>query len=179
VERIGVYPGTFNPVTVAHLAIAEAAVAQHDLARLDLVLSEIPLVKHGAADLAPLTERVALLEQAVARWAWARVVVTTKRLIVDIARGYDLVVVGADKWAQILDPAFYGGDPTRRDAAVAALPAVTVARRGDLPVPSDRELVVPTWVGEVSATAVRAGRLDWRAHGGGAAPGDGPASHPG
>jgi hypothetical protein len=167
VDRIGVYPGTFNPVTVAHLAIAEAAVTQHELARLDLVLSEIPLVKHESADLAPLAERVALLEQAVAHWTWARVLVTSDRLIVNIARGYDLVVVGADKWAQILDPAFYDGDPARRDAAVAALPEVTVARRGDLAVPADRELIVPPWVGEVSATAVRAGRSDWHANGGG------------
>ena len=29
------YPGSFNPPTVAHLAIAEAAVQAHGLARVD------------------------------------------------------------------------------------------------------------------------------------------------
>jgi hypothetical protein len=160
--RRGVYPGTFNPVTVAHLAIAEAAREQHQLTTLDLVLSEVPLAKEAASDLAPLAERVAALEATVARWNWARVLVTPQQLIAEIAEGYDLVVVGADKWEQILDTAFYGGDPARRDEAVRSLPEVTVAPRGDLPVPADRRLEVPAWVSEVSASAVRAGRRDWR-----------------
>jgi hypothetical protein len=162
VGRLGVYPGTFNPVTVAHLAIAEAAVTQRALARLDFVLSSTPLVKHAMPDLAPLDERVALLEQALARWPWASVRVTDAQLIADIAAGYDLVVVGADKWAQILDPSFYENDAQRRDAAVAALPELAVAPRGDQPVPDEHRLEVPTWVSEVSASAVRAGRRDWR-----------------
>jgi nicotinic acid mononucleotide adenylyltransferase len=160
-QAIGVYPGTFNPVTVGHLAIMDAAWRQHRLQRLDLVLSEVPLVKHGGTDLAPLPERVALTQRAVADRPWATVRTTTDQLLTDIARGYDVVVMGADKWAQIHDVAFYGGDPAARDAAVAALPTLAIARRGDIAIPPHSELAVPDWVAEVSATAVRNGRHDW------------------
>ena len=160
---IGVFPGTFNPPTVGHLAVAEAAVAQFELERLDLVLSEAPLDKHGNGDLLPLAERVALVRSAVGARAWARVCTTAHQLIADIARGYDLVVMGADKWAQVCDPRYYDGDPAARDAALEALPQVAVAPRGDWPVPDDRRLDVAPWVAEVSATAVRAGRGEWHA----------------
>ena len=43
--RRGVYPGTFNPPTMAHLAIAEAARHQRGLARVDLALSRRPINK--------------------------------------------------------------------------------------------------------------------------------------
>jgi predicted RNA-binding protein with PIN domain len=57
------------------------------------------------------------------------VTTTDKQLIADIAAGYDAVVMGADKWAQVRDPAWYGGDASARDAALAALPRVLVAPR--------------------------------------------------
>ena len=40
--------------------------------------------------------------------------------------GYDVVIIGADKWAQVVDPAWYGGSVDARDAAVARLPRVLV-----------------------------------------------------
>ena len=40
---VGCYPGSFNPPTVAHLAVAEAAVAAAGLVRLDLVVSTVAL----------------------------------------------------------------------------------------------------------------------------------------
>ena len=159
---IGVFPGTFNPPTVGHLAIADAAVAQFGLVRLDLVLSEAPIDKHGTGDLLPLAERVALVREALAGRPWATVRTTHHQLIVDIASGYDLVVMGADKWAQVCDPRYYA-DTAARDAALAALPAVAVAPRGDWTVPEEHRLDVAPWVGEVSATAVRSGRHDWHA----------------
>jgi len=160
---IGVYPGTFNPPTVGHLAVADAAVSQFGLDRLDLVLSEAPLDKHGDGDLLPLAERVALVRTALGDRPWARVATTPHRLVADIARGYDLVVMGADKWAQVCDPRYYDDDPAARDAAIEALPPVAVAPRGGWPVPDDRRLDVAPWVGEVSATAVRSGRHEWHA----------------
>ena len=56
------------------------------------------------------------------------VVVTDAQLVADIARGYDVVVMGADKWAQVNDPAWYDS-PAARDAALAALPRVLVVPR--------------------------------------------------
>lgn len=37
--RLGVYPGSFHPLTIAHVAIIDAALQQLDLARLDLSIS--------------------------------------------------------------------------------------------------------------------------------------------
>ena len=161
--RVGVYPGSFNPVTVAHLAIAEAAVAQRRLDRLELVLSRVALAKEDDPTVAPLEARVEALEALRIDRPWLTVAITDAQLVADIAEGYDVVVLGADKWAQLHDPAFYGGDPAARDAALARLPEVAIAPRPPHPVPDDHVLHVPTWVAEVSATAVRAGRHDWRA----------------
>jgi hypothetical protein len=158
---IGVFPGTFNPVTVGHLAIAEAAWRQHRLERIDLVVNEQPLAKQGHPDLAPLTTRISWLEQSVASYPWAQVRVTTELLVVDIAAGYDVVILGADKWWQVHDPAFYSGDAEARDRAVARLPTPAIAPRNGLEVPARFRLDLPPWVQEVSATAVRSGRSDW------------------
>ena len=38
-------------------------------------------------------------------------VVTDRVHLADIAAGYDALVLGADKWAQVLDPAFYESVP--------------------------------------------------------------------
>jgi hypothetical protein len=163
---VGVYPGSFNPPTVAHLAIAEAAVRQCGLDRVDLALARRPLGK-DAADLAALDERRAVLEAVAASRPWLGVVVSEHRLVVDLARGYDVVVMGADKWAQVTDPAWYGDDPAARDRAVAALPRVAVAPRaatdlatGALP-PGAVVLDVHPDHHHVSATGVRQGRRDW------------------
>ena len=158
---IGVFPGTFNPITVGHLAIADAAHGALGLDRLDLVLSEAPLNKHDQPDLVPLAQRVAVVELALGDRPWATVRITPHQLIADIARGYDVVVLGADKWVQVNDPAFYGGDPATRDAAVASLPRCAIAPRHGHCVPAHLVLDVPEWVSEVSSTAVRHGRTDW------------------
>lgn len=165
-RRVGVYPGTFNPVTIAHLAIADAAVRQERLDHLDLVLSTEPIDKHGRDDLAPLDERIGTLELALGARPWARVTTSPHRLIAELARGYDVVVLGADKWAQVGDASYYDGDTQRRDEALAALPRCVVAPRAGFSVPEGMRLDVPEWVGEVSATAVRSGRREWHGLGG-------------
>jgi hypothetical protein len=70
--------------------------------------------------------------------------------------------MGADKWAQVLDPAWYGGSVAARDAAVARLPRVLVAPRAGV-YPTGVELLdVPAHLHEVSATRVRTGGApDW------------------
>ena len=99
---------------------------------------------------------------------------TEHSLLADIATGYEVVVMGADKWAQVLDPQWYGGIE-QRDVALRRLPRIALAPRppwpmpGDDPtadVPEDLDLMileVDERHGPVSATEVRAGRDDWRA----------------
>ena len=43
--RVGVFPGSFDPLTTAHLAIADAAIVACGLDRLDLVISRAALAK--------------------------------------------------------------------------------------------------------------------------------------
>jgi hypothetical protein len=153
---IAAYPGTFNPPTIAHLAIAEAAREACGLDRLDLVLSRDPLGKPGVRP--TVDERAAVLAAIAASRPWLGVLVTDHRLLVDIGAGYDVLVLGADKWAQVLDPAFYDS-LAHRDEALARLPHLAVARRGALAVP-DGCTVLDVDAHHVSSTAVRAGDID-------------------
>ena len=164
--RIGCYPGSFNPPTVAHLAVASAARASCGLDRVDLVVSRVALGKSAAA-VPSFEDRVAVLAAVVAsRSEWLGLVVSDAQLLVDLSAGYDVLVIGADKWAQVLDPAFYGGSPSRRDDAVASLPALAVAPRGGVVADglpgSAVVLDVPAFAADVSSTSVRSeGRADW------------------
>ena len=161
-RRLGVYPGSFNPPTIGHLAIAEAALRQRGLDRVDFVVSRVALGKELVGRPA-FDDRIAVLEASVADIDGLEVAVTDRQLLVDIARGYDVVVMGADKWAQVLDPAFYGDSAHDRDRAVAALVQLelAIAPRAPFEVPSGTELVVAAEVGTVSSTGARQGRLEW------------------
>lgn len=154
--NVGCYPGSFDPPTIAHLAVAEAAVRQAGLDRVDLVLARRTLGKDHL-DAASVERRRAPLLALAADRPWLGVAVTDAPLIVDQAEGYDAVVMGADKWAQVVDPAWYGGSVAARDAAVARLPRVLVApRAGDRPAGVEL-LDLPDHLADVSATAVRDG----------------------
>lgn len=154
-SRLGAYPGTFDPPTVAHLAIADAAWNQCELDRVDLVLNRRPL---GKQDVRPLAIRVAMLEAVAATRPWLSVVVTDDLHLADIADGYDVLVLGADKWAQVLDPVFYDSTADRDDA-VARLPQLAIAPRHGLLLPDD-SVVLDVDLSHVSSTAARAGRED-------------------
>jgi hypothetical protein len=158
--RVGVFPGSFNPPTTAHLAIALAAAEQRHLDLVVLVHS--PRVLGKAEVERPLFDhRRRVLEAAAAEHPGLRAAVTDHRLMVDIARGYDVVIMGADKWHQIQDPVWYGDDPAARDRAVAGLPDPAVAPRPPLPVPAELALDLPDdVVGGVSSTGARSGRLE-------------------
>src|SRR3974390_1495922 len=103
--RVGAYPGTFNPPTVAHLAIAEAAWRQGDLDRVELVVSLQPLGKSDGPPPGPAASRPGV-----------SVGTTGLRLVAELAAGSDAIVLGADKWLQVLDEEWYGGSPAARDA---------------------------------------------------------------
>jgi hypothetical protein len=155
-ETRGVYPGSFDPPTIAHVAIAEAAVRVGALDRLDLAISRVALGKDAAAQ-RPLTVRLAMVERLAQTRPWLSVIVTDAQLITDIAAGYDVVVMGADKWAQVRDPAWYGGSAGTRNAALARLSRVLVARRPGFDVVGADALDLPEHLAGVSSSAARAG----------------------
>lgn len=163
--RHGVFPGSFDPLTVAHLAIADAARAQCGLTRLDLVISTVPLAKEHRRQ-APVEERVRSIERIARNRPWLHARATDLRLVADIADGYDVLVLGADKWHQLHELRFYDGSEQARRAALARLPEVAVAPRRGVTTPGDASITVldidPRHQ-EVSSTAVRDGRDEWRA----------------
>jgi predicted RNA-binding protein with PIN domain len=153
---VGVYPGSFDPLTIAHLAIAEAAVRSAHLDRIDLALSSVALGKEHLAH-SSVEARAAAIRRAARSRRWLDVAITDAQLIADIAAGYDVVVMGADKWEQVRDPVWYGGDATARDAALASLPRVLVARRPGFDVVGAEELDVDPALAHVSSTRARSG----------------------
>lgn len=157
--RVGVYPGSFNPPTTAHLAIAEAALTHHRLDRLDLCVSTLALAKEHVAH-PRFDHRVEVLHLATADIDWLGVRITEHRLLADIATGYQLLVVGADKWFQIQDPVWYQDDIAARDAAIDGLPPVAIAPRDGLATPAPLTLpVTPAAIDGVSSSEARAGNL--------------------
>lgn len=159
--RIGAYPGTFNPPTIAHLAVADAARTQRGLDRVVLVLSTRPIDKEHV-DRPTFAHRLDVL-QAIADASDGRlaVAVTDKRLLVDIAEGYDVLIMGADKWAQVNNPAYYDNGPVARDRAVAALPELAIARRAPFTLEPAHQLDMDDAHEPVSSTGARQGIREW------------------
>ena len=158
---VAAFPGSYNPPTIAHLALASAAVRQCGVSRVDLILSRSALGKESVVR-PTVEERASVLRRVAANGRpWLGVVVTSDQLLADIAEGYSVLVLGADKWEQVMDPVFYGGSVARRDAAVARLPRLAVARRGEGPLPMGPHVVVlDVEHHDVSSTAARAGQRD-------------------
>jgi len=155
---VAAYPGTFDPPTIAHLAVAEAAWRACEVDRVELVLSVDPIGKGAATRstcASPPSRRCAPPARGC-RWPSP-----STGSFADVCQGYDVVVMGADKWAQVLDPSYHPSEDEWR-ASMARLPRVAVARRGDLPIEGD-VLILDVDLGDVSSTAVRDGRADWQA----------------
>lgn len=155
-ERVGVYPGSFDPPTIAHLGIAVMARRSANLDRVDLAVSRSALGKPDANHV-DFDLRVQVIEASIAHADWMQVVVTDDQLVADIADGYDVVILGGDKWAQIIDPVFYDNDTDARDAAVARLPHVVGPDRpGSPPLPDTAtRLELPARLQAVSSTKAR------------------------
>lgn len=157
--RRAVYPGSFNPPTTAHLAIAEAVTEQRAIDAVVLTVSHRALAKEHVEH--PRFEhRMAVLHAVAATVGWLEVAVTEHQLLADIAEDFDLLVMGADKWHQINDPVWYDDDLFRRDAAIARLPELAIAPRPPLEVPTRFELDVHDDHATTSSTHARAGALE-------------------
>ena len=68
--------------------------------------------------------------------------------------------MGADKWEQVNDPAWYGDDVGARDAALAALPRVLVAPRADFSSEGAETLDIAPELTAVSSSRARQGEHD-------------------
>ena len=97
---IAVYPGSFNPPTIAHLAISEAAITHCNVDTVVWTVSRIALAKEEVVR--PLFEhRLAVLQEVAKEFEWLKVKVTEKQLLADIALGYDLLIMGAAAYSRV------------------------------------------------------------------------------
>ncbi|HAQ42378.1 MAG: hypothetical protein CL407_01265 [Acidimicrobiaceae bacterium] len=155
---VAVYPGSFNPPTIAHLAISEAAITHCNVDTVVWTVSRIALAKEEVVR--PLFEhRLAVLHEVAKEFEWLEVKVTEKQLLADIALGYDLLIMGADKWHQIQDPVFYDNNPGLRDSVLSTLPKVAVAPREPFETPSELELPIASGLELVSSSEARGGSI--------------------
>lgn len=112
-----------------------------------------------------LPDRLAVLEAIASSRPWLSVCTTSSQLIAEVVAGYDAVILGADKWLQVVDPSWYGGSLGSRDAAVASLPSILVVPRHGHVVPGDLPdgaalLQIDESHSLTSSSQVRAGRWD-------------------
>lgn len=140
---------------MAHLEIAHRARDLHRLDEVHLTISRVALDKPDPEG-PTFDERIGIIEADAAHHDWLMVAVTDAQLIVDIAAGFDVVIMGADKWEQVNDPRYYPGTGAR-DEAVRRLPTVVVAERDGSVAPAEHALGLPAHLRQVSSTAARAG----------------------
>ncbi|HUW01044.1 MAG TPA: hypothetical protein VMW08_01705 [Acidimicrobiales bacterium] len=164
---VAVLPGSFDPLTIAHITMADAARAHLGglgEVRVDLAMSVEPLGKDAERQ-QPVATRHAHIAARTAHLDWIGVTVREERLVVELAAGYDRVIVGADKWRQLHDPRYYPDEDALAEAMQRLCPAVVFRRPGH-EVRSlrrlDSVLDLPVGVRAVSSTGVRGGRNEWR-----------------
>jgi nicotinate (nicotinamide) nucleotide adenylyltransferase len=161
--RLGVFPGTFNPVTVAHLALAEAA-----LTLVDEVVFVLPRrFPHKTYDGACFEERVELLTSALAPHPRLSLAACERGLFLEIA-GECRAAYGPDVRLSFLcgrDAAEriaswdYGGTGTFAEM-LRSFDLLVAARAGEYAPPEGLEqhftpLVIDGGFDHVSASEVR------------------------
>lgn len=157
-SRLGVLPGTFNPITLAHLALAESALAQ-----VDEVVFVLPRVlPHKTYFGASFDERVAMLRLATEREPRWSIAAADGGLFVEIAEEcrevYQLgtrlsFICGRDAAERIA-----GWDYGRAGAfeeMLGAFDLLVAPRQGTARHPGFRELKLDCEYDAVSATEVR------------------------
>jgi hypothetical protein len=153
------YPGSFDPPTVAHLAIAHAARDHLDASAVHWIVSRAALGKADAT--APtFDDRIAVLREVATEHRWLEIHVTNARFIADVADGYDAVVLGADKWRQVIDPSWYDSADECEHFRQRLPRVLVVPRANDRPLGVEL-LDVASSYRSVSSTAARAGTREF------------------
>jgi nicotinic acid mononucleotide adenylyltransferase len=119
---VSLLPGSFDPLTIAHAAMAEAALAHADLVALLYSVRTLPKGEGAPGALLEEMERLAWLERFREGRDRMVIAVSSHGLLADQVRaaadrfpGSALsVVIGSDKLLQLLDPVWYED----RDAAL-------------------------------------------------------------
>jgi nicotinate-nucleotide adenylyltransferase len=172
--RLGIFPGAFNPVTRAHLAVARAAREQHHLDQVVLLLPRN--FPHKEYDGTTLAERVALLEAATGHDPVLAIASSQGGLFIEIAREFRAacgVVVaiyllcGRDAAERIVHWDYGEGPPFAQQ--LEEFQMLVASREGEYTAPPEfaphiHRIRMPPAYDEVSSSAVRKAieqRSDW------------------
>jgi len=138
-KRVGIFSGSFNPPTIAHLELARCAKESFNLDRMFFTLSAVTVDKERIEGLM-LEDRLLLLELLAAELDWAAVAIVNRGLYFEQARAFRSLlgksarisfVAGMDKLIQIFDARYYQD----REAALRTLlteAQLLIAMRGNL-----------------------------------------------
>ncbi|MGH8007993.1 MAG: hypothetical protein ACREQ3_13415, partial [Candidatus Binatia bacterium] len=114
-HRVGIFPGSFNPLTVAHTELARQARKTLQLDRVFFTLAKVTVDKEQVTGLS-LADRLLLLTLYAQRHDGIGVALVNRGLYVEQAQAFRSLlgvqtelhfVVGMDKLQQIFDPRYY------------------------------------------------------------------------
>jgi nicotinate-nucleotide adenylyltransferase len=163
--RLGIFPGAFNPVTLAHLAVARAARGQH---RLDQVVFLLPRnFPHKQYEATTLEQRAALLETVTEDDPTLAIASSNGGLFIEIAREFRAVcrsgveihlVCGRDAAERIVHWDYGAGIPFARQ--LEEFQMLVASREGEYTAPPEfaariHRVRMPPAYDEVSSSAVR------------------------
>ena len=146
-DTLGVLCGSFNPPTLAHLGLANAAAAA-GLDQVVYVVAKVTVDKETVTGLA-LEDRLLLLRACIAGQAGRGVALVNRGLYVEQVRAFRALfgsgtrltfVIGMDKLFQVLDPSYYVDRDESLDE-LFSLASLMVANRGGQDRPTFAELL--------------------------------------
>ena len=169
--RLGVLGGAYNPITLAHLAIADAAMAEMQLHEVLFCLPQVP--PHKTIFGASLEQRLEMMQLAVRDRPYATVGLCSHGLFLDIERALRRVyasqtevffITGRDAAERILTWEY---DDTERALSemFSAFQFIVCDREGAFAMPDDPRLIpyhsrihhfaIPHGLDHISSTAIR------------------------
>jgi nicotinate (nicotinamide) nucleotide adenylyltransferase len=140
-QRLGVFSGSFDPLTRAHVRMMEQAIAEHGLAEVMLVLDKVNVDKREVCG-ASLAERLGMLRRFAAGRHRLSAAASSHGRFVDKANALRAIypegteitfIVGFDTLVRVFDPRYYS-DPEAELEELFRLSRFTVANRGEATV---------------------------------------------
>ena len=170
-NRLGVLGGAYNPITLAHLALADTVVQAFDLHEMLFLLPQVP--PHKTIFGASLEQRLAMMQLAVNDRPYASVGLSTHGLFIDIYRALQSIyqphlevffLTGRDAAERILTWD-YDDTAAALQQMFASFHLIACDREGAFELPDDPRLLpyrdrihpcgLPDNYDHISSTAVR------------------------
>ena len=142
-HRLGVLGGAYNPITLAHLSMADTAVRTFDLHEMLFLLPEVP--PHKTIFGASLMQRLEMMQLAVDNCPYAAVGLSTHGLFIDVYQGLQDIypqqsdvffVTGRDAAERILTWNYADAEAALRQM-LTSFQLIICDREGEFQLPDD------------------------------------------